>query len=436
MRFYSRIWLYLLPFAYIPNLRGGPATQLGTLEPSDFVMVPLFFLLLLDRDKTASSNQSNLNKLLLVFFLWALTSTLLINVRYPYFGDFTAMWFGLAKLGKLILYAGSGLIIAHKLRVPSLRSKYNWCLLGCLVILSAGILLSPAAATSARDQAAAAKNNAASVAVSVFCAYLAGLLLARVESRRWKFWAIMALIIGALGGLLSQGRGGWLGLAAGVFYLFWTTKRRGLAIGITVGFLTLAALAYQFIPQVRHRFEDSLASNWTPTSKSSEIEVGGIRDGERIAIWKGNFPRLAEHPILGSGFYHRGGFTHVPWWGCHNFFLQMGLETGIPGAVMILFAFYVMWANAGAPTVRSAGLTLGLRAAIIAAIVGNMGGEYYYGGPALLGFFLVFAPAGGLLQQVVKRRFVMVPILRHPPQTRGPLLAEVPLTAYPNRRES
>jgi O-antigen ligase len=426
----------MLPFAYIPSLRAGQSTSLGTLEPSDFVMVPLFFFLLLDRDKTASRNQSNLGKLLLVFFLWALTSTLLINVRYPYFGDFTAMWFGLAKLAKLILYAGSGLIIAHKLRIPSLRARFNWCLLGCLVILAVGIILSPAAAASSRNQALAAKNNALSVAVAVFCAYLAGLLLARVEARRWKFWAIVALFIGVLGGLVSQGRGGWLALAAAVFYLLWVTKRRGLAIGLFAGFITIAALSYLFIHPVRQRVEDSLTTHWKKEDSSSEIAVGGLRDGERIAIWKGNFPRLAENPILGSGFYHRGGFTHVPWWGAHNYFLQMGLETGIPGGMMILFAFYVMWANAGTPTVRSAGLTLGLRAAIIAAIVGNMGGEYYYGGPALLGFFLVYAPAGGLLQQVVKRRFVMVPIHRYLPQKRGQLLAEVPLAVYPKRRES
>jgi len=51
-----------------------------------------------------------------------------------------------------------------------------------------------------------------------------------------------------------------------------------------------------------------------------------------------------------------------------------------------------------------------LRAALVAAVVGGMGGEYFYGGITLLALLAVYAPVGGLPAAAsgVQRRVVLL----------------------------
>ena len=74
----------------------------------------------------------------------------------------------------------------------------------------------------------------------------------------------------------------------------------------------------------------------------------------------------------------------------------MFLETGWVGGFLIVLAFRRMWLDAGSRGAERAGLTTGLRAALVAAAAGGMGGEYFYGGIGLLSLFVAYAPTGGL----------------------------------------
>jgi hypothetical protein len=123
--------------------------------------------------------------------------------------------------------------------------------------------------------------------------------------------------------------------------------------------------------------------------------VGGIDDGARVVSWTTGL-RQFNAPVLGTGFFHRGGESGLDFTGSHNFFLQMFLETGIPGGVLMLIIFYRLWRMAASRSTKLAGLELPAKAALVAAMVGGSSGEYFYGGTMLLVLLGVCGPAGSL----------------------------------------
>jgi O-antigen ligase len=106
--------------------------------------------------------------------------------------------------------------------------------------------------------------------------------------------------------------------------------------------------------------------------------------------------RQFRSPLLGTGFFHRGGESGIYATGSHNFFLQMFLETGLPGGILMLLIFLRMWKVSGSEIARDSGFTVPVRSALTAAIIGGMSGEYYYGGAGLVVLFLVYAACGSL----------------------------------------
>ena len=92
----------------------------------------------------------------------------------------------------------------------------------------------------------------------------------------------------------------------------------------------------------------------------------------------------------------------------HNFFLQMFLETGVPGGLLVLAIFYGLWRQAGCPAARRRGLDVPAKAALLAAVAGGLGGEYFYGGIGLFTLLAVYAVGGSLAVRspVTMARFV------------------------------
>ncbi len=135
--------------------------------------------------------------------------------------------------------------------------------------------------------------------------------------------------------------------------------------------------------------------------KQADLDRGrsgvlGFDDGARTFIWTAQAPRLAQAPVLGTGFYHRGDDTGLFNTGSHNFWLQMFLETGVPGGLLMLAFVGVLWRDAGSDRAAVERLKHPIRAALVAAVVGGLGGEYFYGGTVLFSLLLVYAPVGSL----------------------------------------
>jgi hypothetical protein len=132
------------------------------------------------------------------------------------------------------------------------------------------------------------------------------------------------------------------------------------------------------------------------TLSPSDAPLQSVDDGARFSTWVHEAPKLVNAPILGTGFYHRGGTSGLWDSGSHNFFLQMFLETGVVGGILMMSLFALTWRQAGLRTTSLNKISVATRAALITAIVGGMSGEYFYGGVSVLVLFATFAIAGAL----------------------------------------
>jgi O-antigen ligase len=392
--------LFLLPVLFLPNFGLGRDTSFGALEFSDYIIG--FYLLLLwpGARRTVPCRGERLGHLAVAFVAWAFLGAATVNLRYDYGADTRALYFGLLKLAKLVLYGWAGLLTARALKDGGVRRQFHWSLLAVIVVLGVSLLVGPgkeAAAEAARSGYKA--SNGASVGMAILVSYVGGLLLCRHGSQRWKWASASTVAVGLAGSLVSGGRGGWLAVIGAAAYFLWRRGPRAATIGLCAGFLLVGFLAYQLFPDFSERLrftvgvEGAIISS-APTQEADRF--AGIDQGGRTSSWFWQAPKLLDAPILGTGFFHRGGLSPLDWWGSHNFFLQMLLETGVVGGVLMLLALRRMWLDAGSRGAQQALLTIPLRGAFVAAFVGGMGGEYFYGGTVLLVLFLIYAPAGGL----------------------------------------
>ena len=392
----KRLWLFCFPLLFMPNLGFSQKTAFGVLEVCDWLIVPFIVLLVIAPSAKYEQRVSKLNPLLWGFLVWALLSTLSIHFRYEYLDDVPILIGSCLKLARLVLYVVAGIFIARKLSDPAVRSEWLWSLLAALCMLSIGLLASsgdPGAQPT--DALEGYKSyNAIIVSVATLCSYIAGLWIDNVGSRRWRQCASIVVVFAVCSvlvssSLTSHGRGGWLAFAIGFGYILLkrTQAVKTLAILFTLGLASL--VAYETLPNFKSLVDLTL-------SPSDHAPLQSVDDGARISTWTHEAPNLINAPWLGTGFYHRGGASGLWDTGSHNFFLQMFLETGIVGGLLLITIFTLTWRQAGLTAIRQTKVSLATRAALITAIVGGMSGEYYYGGVGVLVLFAVFAIAGSL----------------------------------------
>jgi hypothetical protein len=392
----TKLWLFCFPLLFLPNIGLSHATSFGTLEVSDGLILPFIILLLLAPSAKHTQQVSRASPLLWTFLAWALLSILCIHWRYQYTDDVPILIGSGLKLARLVLYGATGVFISRKLTDPAARREWLWSLLAALVILSIGLLVSKGdSGVQSSDALAGYKSyNAVIVSVAILCAYIAGLWIDSVCSRKWNHCAGIVLLFAVCSvflssSLTSHGRGGWLAFSVGFGYILWERTRnlKILAIVVVVGFTSFAA--YETLPT----FKSLVDLTFSPSDVSNPQSVD---DGARVSTWAHEAPKLLDAPILGTGFYHRGGASSLWTTGSHNFFIQMFLETGVIGGLLILLIIASSWRLAGLPCASQNRITLATRAALITAIVGGMSGEYYYGGIGVLTLYASLAIAGSL----------------------------------------
>jgi O-antigen ligase len=237
--------------------------------------------------------------------------------------------------------------------------------------------------------------------MAIFIVYFGALLLTGYGSQRWKGAAIIILIVMGLGAFLSDGRGGWVGAFVGLLYLSYRL-RQGQSFALFFAVIAVTIAAYIVFPS----FQEQIEKTFYPDQAYLEryhAGIAGIDDGVRFTILLNEGSKIKESPILGRGYFHRGGVSGLAWWGSHNFFAQMFLETGMIGGLLVFGILWKMWRQASSETARSSGVELPVKTVLVTACVSGLSGEYFYGGTVLLALLLTYGAVGRLLSEIEER---------------------------------
>lgn len=389
------LWLLWLPLLFLPDFGYEQPTPMGTLRLADFLIGPYLILVFFASQGSGRRQVNRLVPLFLIFLWWASISTLLIPFRYDYY-DLNRTLFGLLKLGKLSLYVVAAVLTIKALKNEAIATKFHWSLLAAGVVVGVNLFISRyqdvgryISLSEALEQAY--KGNEVSAMMAILLCYLAGLWFNNYGSRRWRRATAMGLVIMALGFFLAPGRGGWLAAAMGVLYLAYRLElKRAILIGlISFG---LVFFAYQQFPTFQAQVDKTLWPDQAYLDRYYQVGVAGIDDGARLYLWRVQGAKLVDAPLLGTGFFHRGYRSGLFRQGSHNFFIQMFLETGLVGGLLVLWIMLRMWRQAG----TEATWEIPLKAALVAVVVAGLGGEYFYGGTALFTLLMVYGAVGSV----------------------------------------
>jgi O-antigen ligase len=393
----KRLWLLLVPAFGMPDMLFSEQTAVGILKSTDWIILPYLLLLMLAGAGRIGKDETRpLTSLLWFFCGWALLSTLTVPLRYAPV-DFQVVQMGIVKVGKFALYAAAGIgTIRAVLADPQVLPRFQWAILLSLLLSGVSTYVTTTTLLDLPNSPAEAgfqfeAMNAVSVQISIVMAFVLGEWVANRGTAAWRSIGIGLLPIPVFGFLVTGGRGGWVGLVVALAYVL-------LKVGMRPSFV-VAGLVVVMVGTFAYSENDSFRLHVDITVKpellAQETEFAqttGFDDGNRFTIFVHESQQLLRSPVLGAGMFHRGGRSGLDSRGSHNFFLQMLLETGLVGGIAIIMLFRRMWLVAGqGPTPGT--VALGVRAALVAAIVGGSTGEYFYGGPVLFMLLAVMVPA-------------------------------------------
>lgn len=423
----KHLWLWFFPLLFLPNLGYGAATANGSLQLADFLIWPYFVLLLFALPHGQRLNVGRITPLLVAFVVWATFSTISIPARYDYASDLFANFgplavgsgpvtFGLLKIAKLCIYGLAGVWTARALADEYARDAFDWSLLAAGVVT--GISLFALGSGEDINHADAgmtySATNGISVMMAILLCYLTGRYLTGQGSARWRRVARFGFVVMAAGFFLSDGRGGWIAAIAALAYLFIRLgfSRKLLTYGVAA--LMVIGFLYNTQPDFKQQVDMTLSAPTSHSGYQGTRNIGTIDDGGRFQNWAQEARKLFNAPVLGTGFFHRGGLSGLWSTGSHNFFIQMFLETGVVGGLLVIAVLSAMWRQAMRLVREAPHADIALKAAVIAAIVGGVSGEYFYGGIILFTLFAVYAPTGGLARNDARQGFTIA-------QANGPL---------------
>lgn len=404
----KRLWLWYFPLLFLPNLGFATSTGFGTLEFSDFLIGPYIILLLFAVKWGEKLNVGQLTPLMLIFVWWAVLSTVTIPWRYDVNTDYYVT-FGLLKIAKMILYGLAGVFTVRAISTESRRQEFDWALLGAALVNGVALWSTEVGALAESDtDSGYSASNGISVMAALFLCYIGGKLVTNQGSPKWRNVAPYVLVVLVAGAAVSDGRGGWVAAFAGALYIGLRLgfRRQILKYGVLGAVVVL--LLFQLQPNFRDEVEKTLFAPETTSGYQGTRNVGTLDDGARFQTWGEEAIKLHHAPVLGSGVFHRGADTGLYSTGSHNYWLQVYLETGVVGGTLVILMVRTMWKQATSSAEESPKSDVPLKAALIVAFVGGLGGEYFYGGIILFTLLSVYAPTGGqrrALPQVQSHRF-------------------------------
>jgi polysaccharide biosynthesis protein PslJ len=215
------------------------------------------------------------------------------------------------------------------------------------------------------------------VAGAIACAVF---LAPRPALPRWLTAGSLALVLPCL--LLTESRGSWLGLAAGVGLVAVLRHRRLLAAGVLL-------LPLLLVTPVAARYTDHLVSGLRAQDRASAMRIGEIENA--VAV-------IADHPWFGVGWGEGGQSIELSFTlGVSNVFLTVAERSGLPATVAYL-AVLATLAGTLWPAVRRRrrdpaddGLLMGCAAALTGALVAGMLDHHFVRFPHLVSLLWVVA---------------------------------------------
>lgn len=409
----KHLWLYWLPLLYLPDLGFETATPFGTLTVSDYFIGPYLILVLLAGQSTWSDRFNPRQKIyahylipaLLIFLWWASISTLTIMFRYDYV-DLYPAYFSLLKLGKFTLYGVAAILTIRALSMADERDylKFLRAIIASGILVGLTLLISHNSLENIRPYLTVSGQvfnaNPTSVMLSIIIAFLVGVIVQGNSRGLWRLTIYLSLVIMVLGLSLAEGRGGWLSSIVAMVYLASRVSIKK-TFWLTLVSITLVIFAYNQHPLFREQIDRTLYPdpNFIKQYDAGIFGINTIDAGARPRYWIVEASKIVYSPLLGTGFFHRGGLSGLDRVGSHNFLIQMFLETGIPGGVLVLIIIWKMWRHASSEPAKKSKRDLPVKAAIVAAIVSSISGEYFYGGMMLFTLLAVYASVGSLMVQ-------------------------------------
>jgi len=367
---------------------------MGTLKLSDYFIFPslVVFYFSWRMPTPFPLNLDEVKPLLLAFLICAVGSTLSIVLpfRYDYAGG-AHLWFGLLKLGKLTLYSYTAILIVEQYYSLNNLQSYLWTLLLIGWTLAVNLLVLNAEASNSITGFSA--SNATSVLMAMLLVFIVGLLGEHHGERMWRLFAFLSVILIVFSMVYTRGRGGVLSAFFAGGYLLLKLGSRRLVVLTVASILLSLVVAYRTVPIFRNEVYKTIKPD-PEYYRKYHTGAFGIDMGSRIWIWWDEGKKFLNNPVLGTGFFHRGGESGLLKSGSHNFFIQMFLETGCAGGLIILYIFGKMWNQAGRVFSKYHGYEVPVKAALIAAATGAMGGEYFYGGMVPFTLFYIYTPVG------------------------------------------
>lgn len=125
----SKLYIYLFPLIFIPDLGFTRNTIYGSIDPSDYILPFLYFALFVSFIIKRRLKVIVRIPTLITYFLFIIVasfSTILIPIRYPDLSNPSYfVFFGFLKLAKFFLYASFGWFIHVILYTPSEISKFK-----------------------------------------------------------------------------------------------------------------------------------------------------------------------------------------------------------------------------------------------------------------------------------------------------------------------
>lgn len=373
----------LSPFA--PDV--GQAAGLGRLvevSAADKLLVPATVIVWLLARRLPPTPIERFGRPLLVFLLFALIASLSIPLRFPTAAPVVAVLGGL----RMAKFSGYVLLAFGSLRCfasPRYRETVllSW---GCGVVMMSSVLVYQALILDAGmrelGRSDLLRGNPTSVALA--CVVVSGLsvLFSDTLARRrtWLLGAVM--LAGIIGMIFSQGRGGWVAILIGGAFLIRKISARSVFAVMTLTLVVVMAAAES--PSVARNLRALIVEEQGYSAGGDDAEAS-LDDADRIQTWVHEGAKLADHPLLGFGVFHRGGASPLWSTGSHNFFLQMFLETGLLGGGAFLWFVLTLWR--GTKTLRGEART-GSRAVLLTMVSGGLGGEYFYGDAPLYCFLI------------------------------------------------
>jgi len=380
---------------FVPDFSGtGSTGVLGQITLADKLMIPAFAILAMIARKLPSTPMEPFVRPLIAFLLIALVSSVSVPLRFPT-ADPNVAVMGVLRMAK---FSGYALLAFASLRCfasPSYRKTVvaAWAV---GVVLMSGVLVYQAMILDQGLRGLQRMDllfgNPTSVALACIVVTSLSVLFSGSLSGRGN-WVLAAVTTAAVIGMVfSQGRGGWISLLLGAGFMVRKIRVRYVVTALSIGLIVATAAANS--QSVKRNLERLIVEE-TDYSVSGEDAESTVDDGGRIQTWVHESAKLAEHPLLGFGIFHRGGASPLWSTGSHNFFLQMFLESGLLGGGAFLWFVWTLWR---ATQTLQGQARIGARAVLLTMVSGAMGGEYFYGDAPLYCFLIALwmlaVPAG------------------------------------------